>query len=178
MNDTLMPPGVRNQTISITLLNVAADSDTKAVTDFMAALLNVKQCNTLIRETEGYKLYTNLKTEKDKQQAKELAELGFYPQLKVVIQYPWAYDYQQEEFFNARNELSGIVLLEKGQSVCMKKEGEFPAQVKLGQLMLEGAKDQSEFIADYFQPSAANDFINLNQYLIANGLRTVDRRRR
>jgi hypothetical protein len=41
--------------------------------------------------------------------------------------------------------------------------------------MLESAKNQDAFSADYFLRSAANDFINLNQYLIANGLRTVDR---
>jgi hypothetical protein len=175
-NDAFQPPQLRNQTVTVTLLSVSADTDTKAVTDFMAALLNVKQCNTLIRETEGYKFYS-LKTDEAKRQAKEMAQRGFYPQLKVVIKYPRGNGDQQEEFFNGRNEFSGIVLLEKGQSVCLRKEsdlGDFVVFVKLGQLMLEGAKNQNEFSTDYFQQSAANDFINLNQYLIANGLRTLD----
>ena len=173
-NDAFQPSQVRNQTVTIALLSVSADTNTKAVTDFMAALLNVKQCNTLIRETEGYKFYTYLKSEKDKQQEKERAERGFYPQLKVVIEYPGAYDYQQEEFFNRRNELSGIVLLEKYQSVCIEREGELALPVRLSELMLEGARN-NEFSAYHFERSAENDFINLNQYLIANGLRTVDR---
>jgi hypothetical protein len=134
----------------------------------MAALLNVKQCDTLIRETEGYKFYTDLKTDKAKQQAKEIAEHGFYPQLKVVIEYPRGNGDQQEEFFNGRNELSGIVLLEGGQSVCIKKEGELVAGVKLSQMMLGGEKIMSS-ARTIFQRSAANDFINLNQYLIAKG---------
>jgi glycosyltransferase involved in cell wall biosynthesis len=66
---------------------VAGDNDTNAVSKFMAALLNVKQCNTLIRETDGYKFYTHM-TDRQKQQAKELAEGSFYPQLSVVLQYP------------------------------------------------------------------------------------------
>jgi hypothetical protein len=32
------------------LLGISKDSNTKAVSEFMAALLNVKQCNTLIRK--------------------------------------------------------------------------------------------------------------------------------
>jgi hypothetical protein len=176
-NDAFLPPQVRNRTVTIALLSVSADTNAKAVTDFMADWLNVKQCDTLIRKTEGYKFYSYL-TDGAKQQSKEMAQRGFYPQLKVVIEYPWVSHYQQEEFFNGRNEFSGSVLLEKGQSVCLRKEndlGDLLVDVKLGQLMLEGAKNQNGFSAEYFERSAENDFINLNQYLIVNGLRTVDR---
>ena len=79
---------------------------------------------------------------------------------------------QQEEFFNGRTELSGIVLLEKGQSVCLKKEGAFPSQVKLGQLMLEGGKTRTSSMLTIFGEAQLRKF---GQYLIANGLRTVDR---
>jgi hypothetical protein len=119
-NDAYQPPEVRNQTATITLLSVSGDGNSKAVTDFMTALLNVKQCNTLIRKTEGYKYY-NLKTDEAKNQAKQFAESTFYPQLEVVIEYPWKYEDYQTEFFNSKNEFSGIVLLEKEQSVCFQK---------------------------------------------------------
>jgi len=171
---TFAPPGIRNKMIALTLLGVSADSDTKPVAEFMAALLNVKACNTLTRETEEYKFLSYLKGDKDRQQAKEMAERSFYPQLAVVIQDPLASDHQQEEFFNGENELSGIVLLGKGQSVCGKKEENLILPVKLGALMLEGESDQTKFSAEYFWPSASNDFIDLNQYLVANRLAKPD----
>jgi hypothetical protein len=170
---TYNPPNLRNNTETITLLGLSADSNAKPVTEFMNALLNIKECKTLINEKESYKYYYT--SDKAKQQAKQFAEYTFYPQLKVVIQYPQALD-SQEEFFNGKNELSGVVLLEKGQSVCLKKEDKSVQDVKLGQLMLEGAKDQNEFSADYLEVrSTADDFINLNQYPTANALRTIVR---
>ena len=171
------PPGASGSPQTVTLLGVSEDSNTKAVSDFMAALLNIKQCNTLIRQTEEYKFYTYLKNEEDRQRSKEVAERAFYPQLKVLVEYPWKHDYKQEEFFNARDELSGVVLLDKTQSVCAaKKEGESIASVNLGQLMLEGVKDQNDFSAYWLdEKSAANGFINLNQYLKTNRLRGVNR---
>jgi hypothetical protein len=150
-----VPAGILNETITLTLLGVSADKHTDVAARFMAALLNIKACNTLIRQTDAYK---------------EMADGTFYPQLAIVIQYPLAHDYQQEEFFNGHNELSGIVLLNKEQSICAKKEGRFIQPVRLGELMLEGAKDQNEFSAEYFQLSSANDFIDLNRYLVANML--------
>jgi hypothetical protein len=103
-----------------------------------------------------------------------MAERGSYPQLSVVIKYPRTNnEYAQEEFFNSRNELSGVVLLDKGQSVCIKKEGKLVEDVNLGQLMLEGAKNQNEYSGPF--QSTVNDFISLNQYLIGNGLRSLDR---
>jgi hypothetical protein len=169
-----LPPNVRNKTITLTLLSVSTNPNAKAVIEFMKALLNVKQCNTLIHMKDAYKHYTYYKTDKDREQAQKLAEYGFAPQLETVIMYPWAYDYQQEEFFNARNELSGAVLLKRGQSVCMKKEGEFAQDIKLGQLMLEGAENKNAYGALHLLKDTGNDFINLNQYLTANGLRTID----
>jgi hypothetical protein len=169
-----VPAGVRNETVTLTLLGVSSDKNTNTSTEFMAALLNVKACNTLVRQTDEYKFFSYLNSEKQRQQAKEVAERSFYPQLAVVIQYPLAYDYQQEEFFNGKDELSGIVLLDKGQSVCARKEGDHVVPVKLGGLMLEDAKDQNEFSAEYFRLSAANDFIDLNQYLVANGIAKAD----
>ena len=169
-----LPAGDRNETITLTLLGVSSDKDTNTAAEFMAALLNVKACNTLVRQTDEYKFFGYPKGEKERQQAKEAAERSFHPQLAVVIQYPLAYDYQPEEFFNGKDELSGIVLLDKGQSVCARKEGDLMLPVKLGGLMLEGAKDQNEFSAEYFRPSAANDFIDLNQYLVANGIAKAD----
>jgi hypothetical protein len=155
---------------------VSADPNSKSVTEFMNALLNVKQCNTLIHMKDSYQYYTYDKTDKEKQQSKELGERAFYPQLKVMIQYPWKYHGEQEEFFNGKSELSGVVLLEKGESICIKKEGEFVQDVKLGQLMLEGVENKNAYNADYFLGwNAAKNFINLNQYLTANGLRAVDR---
>ena len=115
-DDAYRPPNLRNTTVTLTLLSVSAESNTKSVNEFMTALLNVKQCNTLIHMKDAYKHYTYYKTDKERQQSKELGEHAFSPQLKVIIQYPLEY-YQQEEFFNGKNELSGVVLLEKGQSV-------------------------------------------------------------
>ena len=83
-SDAYQPPEVRNQTVTITLLFVSADMNTKAVREFMTALLNVKQCDTLIRKTEEYKYY-NLKTDEAKNQAKQFAEWAFYPQLEVFF---------------------------------------------------------------------------------------------
>ena len=175
--DSHLPTAARNQSITLTLLSVSADPNTKTVTEFMKALLNVKQCNTLISEKESYKYFTgNPQSDKDKEQAKKQAESYFTPLLEVVIMYPWAYDYQQEEFFNEKNELSGIVLLERTQSVCHKKDNEFVHAVNLGQLMLQGT-DETTFSAPYFLKGAGDDFINLNQYLAANGLRAVDQGR-
>jgi hypothetical protein len=166
------PPNLPNRTITLTLLNVSTDPNTKSVNEFMTALLNVKQCNTLIHMKDAYKLYTSHKTDQEKQQAKELSEYAFYPQLKAVIQYPWVnWPDQQEEFFNKKNEFSGVVLLDKGQLVCIEKDGE---GMKLGQLMQEGMKDQNAYSADPFRRDMANSFINLNQYLTSNGLRAVD----
>jgi hypothetical protein len=170
-SDAYQPSEIRNQTVAITLLSVSADGNSKAVTDFMAALLNVKQCNTLIRETEGYKYY-NLKTDEAKNQAKQTAERAFYPQLQVVIEYPWKYEDYQEEFFNSKNEFSENILIDKEQSVCLQKE-EFVTRVNIGQLMLDGIENKNEYSPSYLRRNY-NDFINLNQYLIANGLRTVD----
>jgi len=192
-SDRFRDPEGHNQTVTITLLDVSAEGNSKAVTEFMTALLNVKQCNTLIRKTDGYKYYAYLKTDvagvdpaQQKQRGKDLDEIGFYPELKVVIQYPeGGYGYQQEEFFNGKSELSGIVLLDKGQEVCLQKkmvtntgtvgrlaeDGKYIVGVKLGELMIEGAKNQNEYSANYFR--SGDDFINLNKYLIANGLRTV-----
>jgi len=169
------PPNVRNKTITLTLLGVFAGPNTKAVTEFMKALLNVKQCNTLIHMKDGYKHYTYYKTDKDREQAKQLNEYSFAPQLPVVLMYPWAYDYQQEEFFNGKSELSGIVLLKRGESVCLKKDGELVQQVKLGDLMLEGVENKNAYGALHFLKDTGNDFIDLNAYLTANGLRALDR---
>lgn len=176
-NDTFKPPEIKDTQQTVTLLGVSADGDTNPVNDFMTALLNIKQCNTLIRKTEEYKYQKFFYNEgESRQRFKEATEHAFYPQLKVGIEYPWQHDYKQEEFFNARDELSAVVLLDKTQSVCAKKEGESVASVNLGQLMLEGVKDQNDFSAYWFdEKSAANGFINLNQYLKTNGLRGVNR---
>jgi len=64
-----------------------------------------------------------LMTDEAKNQAKQLAERAFYPQLKVVIEYPWKYEDYQEELFNSKNEFSGIILLYKEQPVCPPKRG-------------------------------------------------------
>jgi hypothetical protein len=152
---------------------VSAEPNTKSVNEFMAALLNVKQCSTLINIKGGYKYY-GYKTDEERQQGKKLSEYAFYPQLNIVIKYPSAGDYQQEEFFNGEKELSGVVLLDRSQWVCIKKDGEFIQNVQLGDLMLEGLKDRNPYIAHFFERGASNGFINLNQYLIANGLRAVE----
>jgi hypothetical protein len=171
LNDTYQPPEARNRTVTITLLSVSTESNSKAVSKFMAALLNVKQCNTLIPKTEGYKYYPDLKTDQQRQQTKEFEQLAFYPQLNVVVEYPSALN-DKDEFFNGRNELSGIILLEKGQSVCLQKqEGDLIVPVNLGQLMLDGLENKNEYSTNYLLRNR-NDFVNLNQYLIANGLRT------
>src|SRR5207248_2433662 len=52
-NDVFNPPNMRNKTVTVTLLGVSADPNTKAVSNFMNALMNVKQCNTLIHTKEG-----------------------------------------------------------------------------------------------------------------------------
>jgi hypothetical protein len=39
--------------------------------------------------------------------------------------------------------------------------------------MLDGIENKNQYSASYLRRNY-NDFINLNQYLIANGLRTVD----
>ena len=153
-----LPAGDRNETITLTLLGVSSDTDTNTAAEFMTALLNVNTCNTLIRQTDDRQFYSYPKGEKEQQQTKEAAERLFYPQLAVVIQYPLANDYQQEEFFNGKDELSGIVLLNKGQSVCARKEGNLVLPVKLGNLMLEGAKDQNEFHARVFSAERSERF--------------------
>ena len=82
-----LPAGDRNETITLTLLGVSSDKDTNTAAEFMAALLNVKACNTLVRQTDKYKFFGYPKGEKERQQAKEAAERSFHPQLAVVIQY-------------------------------------------------------------------------------------------
>src|SRR5262249_25461258 len=93
-----------------------------------------------------------------------------------------------EELFNPRNELSGIILLDKTQLVCESQKevgGAFVlATLRLGQLMLEGAKKFQNDAADpaclgpfsavWFPAGAGHNFINLNQYLTTNRLRAVD----
>jgi hypothetical protein len=62
---------------------------------------------------------------------------------------------EEEEFFNGKDELSGVVLLKRTQSVCLKKENEFVQDVKLGQLMLQGVEDKTAYGAlasRYFEP--------------------------
>jgi hypothetical protein len=94
-NDSFKPQGVRNRNITLTLLGVSSVGDSKRASEFMAALLNIKSCNTLIRNTELYKFLT-FKTEKERKLDKELEEEGFYPELSVVIKCPWEGSYQQE----------------------------------------------------------------------------------
>jgi hypothetical protein len=160
--------------LTVTLLGVSADGNAKPVSDFMTALLNIKQCNTLIRKTEGYKINPLYKTEEDRQTAKWLAERESHPELRVVINYPRMYDYQHEQIFNEKGDISGIVLLEKRDWMCIKKEGELVENVDLGQLMLDGAKYQNEYSAPFRHRADADEFIDLNKYLIANGLRALD----
>jgi len=102
-----------------------------------------------------------------------MEERGFYPQLEVLIHYPVQYDYQQEEFFDKKSELSGVILLHKHQTVCdEKRDGELLKSVDLGQLMLAGAKDQSEFNA-VFLGDPGDAFIDLNKYLATNRLQKL-----
>jgi hypothetical protein len=173
-SDAYHPTDIENKLNTITLLGISADSKTnKAVGEFMRALLNIKKCNTLIPSTEVYKHYTYLKTDTDRQNAKNIAERGFYPQLEVVVHYPLIHEYQQEEFFNERDELSAIILLKKEQTVCYKEDGGLVKSVNLGQLMLDGSTDHDEYDAQYIG-RRGNDFINFNQYLGANELRSLE----
>jgi hypothetical protein len=73
--------------------------------------------------------------------------------------------------------MSGVILLKKEESVCYKEmnDSNFVSIVKLGELMLDSAKNQDGYSPDLPQQSAGDNFINLNLYLIANGLRPADR---
>jgi hypothetical protein len=169
-----LPKNVPNQTITLRMLGVSGKTRSKLATEFMTALLNTKECNTLINLKESYKYFSHYKTEKEKEQTKELYEQAFYPQLKVVIQYPSNYNAQTlEEFFDGNGELSGIVLLEKEQPVCLQKRGEFAHDVKLDQLMLGSANNKNEYGAFLLEREFEGNFINLNQYLVRNGLQTA-----
>jgi len=158
-----------NKTNTITLLGLSNAGD-PGLENFMSALLNIKNCNTLIKLTDDYKYYTFYKTDKDRESAKKRSESVFFPQLEAIVSYPLLYDYRQEELFDEKGELSGIVLLNKSQQICYDKgDGGFLDRVTLGQLMLAGAKDQNQYSALWLK-SPGDAFINLNQYLRTNGL--------
>ena len=101
-----------------------------------------------------------------------------HPELQVVIQYPVGDNaYGLEDFFNERNELSGIIVLPKKPTVCIKTDTELKetwVDVSLGQLMMDGAKNEYSLSPFFFAGASGNDFINLNAYLIANGLVATD----
>jgi hypothetical protein len=161
---------IGNETNTVTLLGVSSDASNPGLQSFMNALLNLKNCNTLTKLTEAYRYYGHLNTTQARDQAKKMAELAFYPQLEILIYYPVQHNYQQEEFFNEKSELSGMVLLDKHQTVCdEKRDGELLNRVDLGQLMLANAKDQKEYSALWLA-HGGDEFINLNQYLTTNGL--------
>lgn len=177
----LLSPGQKNQLNTITLFGVSTVKDTSADTGFMSALLNVKSCHTLIHETERYKYYVRLSDEK-RLEAKDSAERNFYSQLKVYIKYPVDTESHQEEFFNEDGELSGVVFLEKGEDVCAKAvrmrewqreqgTGPYYRSVTLGEVMF-GAKDEEPPKLEHGRGS-----VNLNGYLIANGLGIRDENR-
>lgn len=155
-----------NKTNTVTLLGISGELSSK-LSDFMTALLNVRQCNTLIRSEDYYK-YIEFKTEKERENAKNIAK-GRSTQLEILISYPVIHPEQQEEFFNHDHELSGVLLLEKNEQVCDRKMNDMNwlQPVTVGDLMLAGS-DQK----DLFSPLWLNDnkHINLNAYIVANGL--------
>ena len=155
-----------NKTNTVTLLGISGELSSK-LSDFMTALLNVRQCNTLIRSEDYYK-YIEFKTEKERENAKNIAK-GRSTQLEILISYPVIHPEQQEEFFNHDHELSGVLLLEKNEQVCDRKMNDMNwlPPVTVGDLMLAGS-DQK----DLFSPLWLNDnkHINLNAYIVAHGL--------
>jgi hypothetical protein len=161
-----------NETQTITMFGLAGDKSNQNMEDFMRALLNIKKCNTLAKKTEDYKYYPFLKTDAAREKVKKLSERGFYMQLEVVIHYPEVQNFF-EEYFDQKEELSGEILLDASQRVCIQPEGGAPP-VLLRDLMLAGIdKDKDRYGASSVGNNAAN-FITLNMYLLANGLATGD----
>jgi hypothetical protein len=169
-----------NEINTVTLLGISSNANTPALEQFMRALLNIKNCNTLIRATDVYK-YLYLKDENERENAKELEQKAFSQQLKVLVYYPFAFETRgPEEFFNAADELSAIVLLERSQTVCSETMEGFKEpllrSVTLGQLLLAGAAEgnQNQKYSAPWLEDGGNSFINLNQYLTTNGLQKID----
>ena len=165
---------IGNKTATVALLGVSSDADNRASsTDaFMKRLLNLKTCNSLIRQNDAYNYYT-FSTKQQREQEKKMEEFYFFPELEMTVFYPLEWEYQQEEFFDGTGELSGVVLLKKHQTICYQKNHDLISPVTLGQLMLGGTKDPDAYSAIWLgHPGDA--FIDLNRYLIENGLRRMD----
>jgi hypothetical protein len=169
-----------NKINSVTLLGISSNTNTPALEQFMRALLNIKNCHTLIKATDVYK-YLYLKDENEREKAKELERTAFSKQLKVLVFYPFAFETRgPEEFFNAAGELSAIVSLEGSQTVCSETMEGFKEpllrSVTLGQLLLAGAakSNQNQKYDAPWLEEGGNAFINLNQYLTTNGLQKIE----
>jgi hypothetical protein len=103
-------------------------------------------CNTLVKLTDLYK-YLSFQSDEARDAAKQLEQSTYSPQLRVVIQYPLD-GTGYEEFFNPKGELSGIVLLDKTQDVCLAeddKKGLKIPSVKLEKIMMAGAKWEGQY---------------------------------
>ncbi|HEV2545910.1 MAG TPA: hypothetical protein VGU20_01095 [Stellaceae bacterium] len=170
--DYLSKNGWKNTDYVVTLVGVSEDPSTEPLNKLMAALLNIKQCKSLRPDTEAYKFYTYLKTDKEREEERDREQNFFSTRLKVVINYdPHPY---QQRFFNQRGELSAEILLDKAERICWdaSQQSSFGAAkpVTLGDIMLSGAANSNNDFGGALR-ERGSEFISLNQYLIANGLR-------
>lgn len=158
-----------NNINTVTLFGVSPDDSNRGADNFMKALLNLKNCHTLIRLTDDYQ-YAHFATKEQRDHAKLASEAAFFPQLEVLIHYPVDDQHHLEEFFDEKNDLSGIISLNKSQIICgEKRNGEPLDRIRLGEVMLAGAKDQNLYSALWLGNSR-DAFMDLNLYLMANGL--------
>jgi len=145
-----------NETQTITLIGLPTSS-TPQLLKFMTALLNIKNCRSMIKFTEVYKYYP-YKSDEEKEKATKDAEYVFSMDLEAWVRYPD----NPDQFFNERGELSATILLDRYQIVCYK-QAEYSAfvPVTLGDLMLSKAAPAGR--------------IDLNHYLIVNKLQKYEK---
>ena len=160
--------GAHYYTQTITMLGISSEASGPDVDRFMWALINVKECNTLVPLTEEYKYVPSSASF----WLKEVIERYFSRQIKVIIAYPT--DHYQNLYFDETEELAGVVLLDRSEDVCLQLHDQkltFPeSHVRLGSLMTTGAKDEKRYAEPgWLDSSTRSEFINLNQYLTSNG---------
>jgi hypothetical protein len=173
MQDMLARSGQDNPPQTLTLVGVGSARTNEVLVRFMAALLNVKACHTLMTAPEYRDSAEFMKTSSEPQRNEVRAASATFdaPELEVSVFYP-SDSSNGAEYFNERQELSGEVDLNLRQTVCYRQGASVvPQPVTLGELVLAGVKENA-----YRAMFSNNDdqFISLNRYLLSNKLQGPD----
>lgn len=151
-----------NSTQTITMLGIADSPASDAMTNFMNALVNLKSCHTLWTKSDGLSHMKNLPDGTQKNMRN-----GFSAEMDAVVIYPNETDVGPQ-FFNAKGELSGEILLDMNDDVCYRPDDQFGTiPVKLGDLMF-GNADRTGYEA--WLESNSKRFVSLNAFVLGNHL--------